>query len=313
MIAAHFEPNPRAVLGGNFPPPDDDDNTEPTIEEARIVASAIAYLQFKVSDLEEVLTKRKGGRILGWRLALANCLKGRVRQNSIRKLLGYNRKTMGENQQRADMWAEHDDEHGDGSFGDLMERLRHAFEADYQVDAPALEKKLKHYVRIDPDLRRIEEQRREHEAAAAEAEAAAADLERRAKERARDLKAQAVAKSLKGVKGAGAIVAEHIGAKKLAATISDGAIAVIEKTVKADMKAVEKTGKADARGALKLTSELDAAGLRECKKFGLVRESIPHLAPKPDDPPIAPTDLGRRVFLEAVKLKRIRVKKRKAA
>lgn len=303
IAAADFAPNPRAVIGGNFPPPDDDDTAEPTIEEARIVASAISYLQFKVQGLEEVLTKRKGGRILGWRLALANCLKGRVRQNSIRKLLGYNRKTMGENQQRADMWAEHDDEHGDGSFGDLMERLRHAFEADYQVDAPALEKKLKAYVKLDPDLRRVEELNRERLAAAAEAEAAAADLERRAKERARDLKAQAVAKSLKGVKGAGSIVAEHIGAAKLAEKISDAAMAVVEKTVKAEAKG----------GDRRTRDDLDAAGLKEATKLGLVREAIPHLAPVPKDPPIAPTDLGRRVFLEAVKLKRIRVKKRKAA
>lgn len=303
MIAsADFAPNPRAVIGANFPPPDDEDTAEPTIEEARIVASAIAYLQFKVQGLEEVLTKRKGGRILGWRLALANCLKGRVRQNSIRKLLGYNRKTMGENQQRADMWAEHDDEHGDGSFGDLMERLRHAFEADYQVDAPALEKKLKHYVKIDPDLRRVEELNRERLTAAAEAEAAAIELESRAKERAREAKALAVGKALRGVKGAAAIVAEHRGATKLAEKISDAAMAVVEKVVKAE-----------AKGARRTMEELDAQGLKEATKLGLVRESIPHLAPRPDDPPITPTDLGRRVFVEAVSQKRIRVKKRKAA
>jgi len=308
--AAEFPSNPRIFIGANGGPQDETD--KPTMEEARIVASAIEYVQAFSHGLEELLTKRKGGRILGWRLALANVLKDRVRQNSLRQLLGFNRKTMGENQQRCDVWAEYDDENGDGSFGRHMEALRDAVTSHSYVDRQAIEAKLKAFVKLDPELRKLEEKRREHEAAALEAERAAAELQDRAKKRKRQADAASLEKTLKGVRNAKAIAAEHIGAERLALILSDAAIAVIEKTVKADMKAAEKTGKSGAKGERKLASELDPAGLKECMKYGLVLESIPHLSPRPSDPPIIPKDLGHRVFLAAVEAKRIKAKKGKA-
>lgn len=299
-MADLFEPNPRAVVGANFPPCDEPD--APTIEEARLVASAIEYIQAFSEGLEDLLVKRKGGRLLGWRLALANILKDRVRQNSLRQLLGFNRKTMGENQQRCDAWAEHDDEHGDGSFGRHMEALRSAVEAHSFVDRVALEKQLKAYVKLDPELRRLEEQKRAHELAEQEALAAAASLEAAEAEQKAKAEIRAMAKTLKGIEHADAIIAERMGPKRLAKEITDPALAVIE-----------KLAKADAKGARRNASELNPQGLQECIRLGLARESIPHLAPRPEDPPIAPTDLGRRVFVKAVEEGRIKAKKRMKA
>lgn len=300
MTADLFEPNPRAIVGGNNPP--DDDADEPTIEEARIVFRVVRYIQFVAGDLDDLLTKRKGGRVLGWRLAASNILKDVVRQNSARKLLGLNRKTMGENQQRCDVWADYDEEEGDGRFGEYMAALRSAAIAHSFVEPEELNKRLKDFVRRDPDYRKLEQQRREHELAAAEADRAAEALEQAKRERKALASAKQVAKSLKGATSKDAIVAGHLGPKRLANSISDAALAVVEKLVKAE-----------AKGARRSTRELDPTGLKECLKLGLAREAIPHLAPRPDDPPIAPTELCQRVFLEAVELKRIKIKKKKAA
>lgn len=303
IAAADFSPNPRIFIGANGPP-DDDDTTAPTMEEARCVAHTVSWLQAKVGNLEDLLVKRKGGRILGWRYLAANCLKGRVRQSSQAILLQFNRKTWGENQHRCDAWCEHDDEHGEGTLGHMIESFRHAIVADYQVSpevVEATEAKLKYYVKMDASLRRLEELRREHEAAAVEAEQAAADLRARADERKRAAKAKEVEKALKGVKGAGAIVAEHMGPKKLAEKLSDAALAVIDKAVRAKEKGVRRTA-----------SDFDANGLAECFKYALVVKSVPSFTKEPDDPPILPTQLAERVWVKAVEAKRIRVKKRKA-
>lgn len=303
MISATFEPNPRAVMGGNFPPPDDDDGTSPTIEEARCVAHTVSWLQDKVGNLEDLLVKRKGGRILGWRHVAANCLKDRVRQNSQAVLLQFNRKTWGENQHRCDAWCEYDDEHEDGQLSVFIERVRHAIVADYQVDEATVEglnAKLKFYVKKDPEMRALEELRREAIAAEAEANAEVKRLEAADKHTKRVASAKAVERALKGVKGASAIVAQHLGPKLLAEKLSEASLAVVEKLVKAE-----------AKGARRKASDLDKAGLKECIDKGLARIVQPYLAPMPEDPEISLTDLCQRVFVEAVEQKRLKVKKRK--
>jgi len=292
-----------AVAGHNGGPPDDDDghetdNSPPTAEEARIVFAAVRYVQWK-SEREDVLTKRKGGATLGWRLALVNCLKDRVRQNSLRQLLKLNRKTMGENQQRADRWAEHDEEHGTGEFGEMIARLREAIIADGLIDVEAMTVRLKEYVKLDPELRELERMQREHEAAAAEAERAADELEARARERVRRARANDVSKALKGVKGAATIVAQHRGPKDIAKRASEAALAVVERLIKKS-----------AKGIYPPTSDLHADGLKECFKLGLARSAEPHLS-KADDPKVGPTALCAQVYAEAIAQKRLKPPKKK--
>lgn len=314
-MQASFEPNPRAVAGGNFPPPDDeDDKSEPTPEEITAVYKAICYVQFKRPGLEDLLVKRKGNIKMGWRHLIANSLKTVVRQNSLAKILKLNRKTMGENQQRPDAWADYDDEHGTGEFSCLLADIRDAILADAKVDVQGLETYLKAFIKLDPELRRIEEQARACENAAKEAEAAAEALE--AKQRAREAnekreaRTKAVAKALKGVAGKSAIVAQHQGAARLAKSLTDAAIEVVETLTKLEARGVRKGANAYDKDGYNI---FDAEGLKLCFKRGLVREGYVHLQAAGVDPPIAPTDLCQRVFVEAVKIGRISVKKPKKA
>lgn len=270
-----------ALIGHNSSAFFEDDDA-PTADEARIVFAAISYLKFKLPDLGDFLEKRKGGRKLGWRLVIVNVLKDRVRQNSVRKLLNLNRKTCGENAQRPDCWADHDDEFGDGIFGDLLARFREAVHADACVDMPALDEKVRSYAKIDPDLRKLEKQRKAHEEAALEAERAADAIERAAEARR---------------------VAKRQGAPYIARTASDAAIAFAAELIRLDVKGARKN-----RSAFDTDKHRD--GFAECEALGLTAESVPHLAPRPADPPILPTDLCRRVFVEAEKLGRIGKKKK---
>lgn len=292
-----------ATIGHNGGPPfdddeDDKDTSPPTIEEARIVALAIRYLQFK-TGLDDFLTKRKGGLLMGWRLALANCLKDRVRQNSLRQLLGFNRKTMGENQQCADRWAEYDEAHGTGEFGNMMASLREAIIADSFVDPVAMSSRLKEFVKLDPDLRRLERIRRECEAAAKDAAQAAADNELRERDAKRRKRAAEVEGMLDGVPRAGAIVAQHQGPKELARRATDATLAVVETLIKKN-----------AKGLHPPTSALNAHGLKECLSLGLARSAEPHLS-KSDDPKIGPTALCAQVYAEAIAQRRLKSPKKK--
>lgn len=278
---------------------EEDDKRPPTADEARIVGAAIAYIQFKRPGLEAILEKKKGKDNLGWRLVLVNALKDRVRGSALAKILGYNRKTMGENQQRVDAWIEHDEEHGAGDFGELIAALRDAIKADAYVDIIALEPRIKAYTKLDPELRELERQKRAAEAAAIEAERIANELEARASGRKQRLaeKEKRLRYNLKGVPTKRAIVAQHEGPERTAKKLSDRGIAVIDKLVRSENRGIRPLG-----------STLDGLGLKECLALGLAREALPHLAPKTNDPPYGPTPLGQRVFLEAVQQGRITLK-----
>lgn len=315
MIAATIGHN-----GGPSLDDDEEDKSPPTVEEGRIVMQAIRYLQWKVPDLEEICTKRKGGRVLGWRHIAANCLKGRARRNSVAFYLGkYDEKLTGESQQRPDAWAAYDDEHGTGEFGALLANLREAIDADFKVDVPAMDAMIKRFVKMDPDLRRLENQQRLHEHAANEAEKAARALELKASERKKAAKrfadATALKKTLKGVKGGHAIVAQHLGAPHLASTIGADAIEAIKVVAVAEAKGVRHAMSSVERkvdkAVEKTPGETGAAGVDECLRFGLVRQSQPYLAPPVDDPPLFITELGLRVFDAALKKGRIVLDKKR--
>lgn len=292
--------NPRAVIGSNGGPPlDDDDKAPPTPEEARIVYAAIAYIQFKRPGLDDFMEKKKGKVKLGWRLLVLNMLRDRVRQSSIKQLLKFNRKTVGENQQRADSWAELDEE-----FDALLSDLRAAVIADYHVDAPALEAKLKAFVLADPDLQRLEEQKRASLAAAEEAEAAAErhEAKKREAKRAEKMKVSPLTKAaLKNVPDADAIQARYKGPAVIAKKISDEAVSVIAALL------------TSAEGR-KPASALNASGLKECAKLGITRlaePSQPKGAPPVADPRHGITAFGQLVGAQALEQGRIKKKKRK--
>jgi len=294
--------NPRERIGGNGRPAlDEDDNAAPTSEEARRVFGAIAYVQFKRPGLENIAVKRKGGKVLGWRLLVANALKDRVRQSALAELLHYNRKTTGENQQRADRWAEYDDEHGDGEFGDLLADLRHAIIADSHVRVAEIDAKLAFFIKKDPELRELERLQRESEAAAVEAERAADEAEKRRREKAKLAAANELAKSLKGVEDKDAILAKHKGPKHIAKKASDATLAVVDKLIKKSAKGIHPP-----------TTSLNADGLRECFKLGLARSAEPHLS-KSEDPMVGPTALCTQVYAEAIAQGRLKAPKRKKA
>lgn len=285
--------NPRAVRGHNNPPPDEEEDSEspPTVDEIRRVIRAVEYVQFRGKELEDLMTKRKGGRVLGWRLYVAWALKGQVRLCAIYKLLKFNRKTMGENQQRPERWCELDDE-----LEQQLEHLREAIFRDGSLDIDLLDKRAKHWVKRDPELRELEELQRASERAAAKAESEAARL----LEIARQKEIADLKYLLKGVKGKKAIVALHKGPKQVGGELSKEALAVLESVVKKE-----------AKGIRRKASSFNADGLKECLKLKLVREGTAYLQTD-DDPAIGPTAYGQQVFLACIEIGRIKRPKKKA-
>lgn len=233
------------------------------------MGAAIAYVQFKRPGLEDFMSKKKGKVKLGWRKVVFNLCKDRVRQNSLHKLLKFNRKTVGEDQQRPDVWAEMDPE-----FDELLATLRHAVEADAHVDVDAIEAKLKEFVLADPDLRKLEQRAREHEAAADEALAAAEALDARRKR-------------IKRLSSASETKASHLP-NAVAKRLSHEALAVLERLMKKKAKSIHPRA-----------SELNAAGLAECVQAGLAKDAEAHLS-NATDRQHAPTAFGTRVYLEAL-------------
>lgn len=269
-----IEPNPRAVIGGNHPPEEDG---KPTVDEVQIVFWTVEYLVKNVPDLEGFLEKKKGKRKLGWRHVAFNLLKDRVRQNSAAVLLKFNRKTTGESQQRPDIWADMDPE-----FEAQMAALRAAVmaycdskRADAHVDIDAMEKKLKHFVSIDPDLRKMEERQRLHEAAAAEADAAAQAIE-----------ARRAGKKLTSSTG---LKANHLP-ETVAKRLSPDALAALEKLAKKAAKSVHP-----------LASTLNPRGLDECLREDLAESAEPHLS-RASDKQHKLTKFGARVAEAAIDL-----------
>lgn len=296
--------NPRARLGGNNPPPDEeaeDTKSPPTIEEITRVMRAIEYVKFRAPDMEDLLTKRKGGRIMGWRLALAWALKGSVRLVAVHTLLQLNRKTAGENQQRPEEWMKLNE--------DLEEELANFREAVYRdgcIDFKKTDKLLRDFIKSDPQLRTLEEQEKAHLKAAHEAESEAARLAALAEAKAIDR----LKRSLKGVKGKQAILSEHKGSTQLAKEISEDCLRVVVKIVVREAKGGRYPAsffdKPDDHGASL------AFALQQCIKLGLAKKNEPHLS-KSADPTITPTDLAQRVYVAAFKVGRLKKKKKKPA
>lgn len=284
--------NERARIGGNGGPVDPDFAFagDPDFITARIIREAAEYLQFKFGELDHIFTKRKGKRPMSFRFVLAYSLRGLVPSESAARILDINRKTYGENAQRPEVWANHDSEEG-RAFDQWLEHVSQAIYHHISAKVSEGEALLAHFVDMDVELRRLDKQRKEHEKAEAEALKAAAELEERKRLRA----AKGLAKALKGAPNAKAIVAEHLGPRRVAETMSPAGLAVIEKLALARVK---------DPNARKLTSELNASGLKETLDLGLTFIAEPTGANAPD-PRIAINASGLRVFEEAVGLELI--------
>ncbi len=267
--------NPRARIGGNNPPPDDD----LLFIDARIVMKAAEYIQFQFQGLDALLTKRKDKRAMGYRKVLEYCLKGLVSNDHLSRILGINRKTIGEDQQRPERWAEADDE-----FAEDIEHVRLAIIGHVSVNLERFEERLAAWVEEDPELRREEAQTRAEALARRRKDAAAAAE----KERARIREVGRLKKTLAGVPSAAAVIAEHLGPRELARRLSAEALAVVETLTKQA-----------AKGAHPKRSTLRADGLAECHKHGLARLAEPYLS-RAEDPMVGPTPLASRVYLEAI-------------
>lgn len=267
--------NPRARIGGNHPPADDD----LLFIDARIVHKAAEYIQFQFAGLDALLTKRKDKRAMGYRKVLEYCLRGIVSNDHLSRILGINRKTIGEDQQRPERWAEIDDE-----FAEDIEHVRLAIIGHVSLNLERFEERLASWVEEDPELRR--EESKERAAALAQRRKDAAN--EADKERDRIKQVGQLKKTLKGVAGASAVIAEHLGPRELARRLSPEALAVIETLTKQA-----------AKGAHPKRSTLRSGGLAECHKHGLARLAEPYLS-RADDPMVGPTPLAGRVYLEAI-------------
>lgn len=274
--------NPREFIGANGPP--DDEEEPPTLEEARKIAEAAAYIQFRFPDLKNVLAKRKGKTEMGFRKVLTHILKPEVRLHALHVILMMNRKTIGEDQQRPIIWSDLDDE-----FDAQLEHVREAVIRHISIDPGKFTSRLDYWVGKDPELRDLEKLQRQAELAALRAEQAAADI----KERGRLSKVAELKKTLGRSHLAQRVEAEHLGPSSLSERISDEAIAVIEILVKREVK-----------GQRPPASELNAKGLAECKRLGLARCAEPHLS-KAIDPKWGPTGLCAKVFEAALASGRI--------
>ena len=290
--------NPRAVIGGNNPPPDAD----LLFIDARIVERAALYLQFLFPrhGLESMLAKRKCGAALGFRRVLCNSLRGLVQTDNLAAVLGLNRKTVSEDQQSVDVWADADD-----VFAELMDHVRAAILGTVSVDAEAFFDLLASHMAHEPERRREEKQRRALIAADKRALAQAHADAQKAKAK-NDL--ASLRRALGDIPKAEAILAEHTGARPIARDLSVAGVAVLEMLMvrEAALRDTSKKGIKHRRRR----SELDARGVNECLRLGLAREAIPYGAKDPD-PPIGPTPFGEKCYLEALSMGRIE-KQRKA-
>lgn len=286
--------NPRARVGANGGPVDPDFDAD--FISARIIQEAAAYLQFRFGALEHIRVKRKGARPMSFRLVLAYSLRGIVPSESAARILDINRKTFGENQQRPEVWANHDSEEG-RAFDRWLEHVSQAVYHHVSTNVPEFERLLAHFVALDVNLRKAEKLAKECRQAALEADQAADDLKRQARLKAAD----ALGKTLKGVKNKAAIVAAQKGPAEIARALSDAGVAVVE-TLWAK----------EAKGERPPSSTLSREGLAECIKLGLARSAEPFLS-KAEDPKIGPTGICGQVYLEAIALGRITKPKAKRA
>lgn len=279
-IASALPDNPRERIGGNNPPADD-----LLFIDRRIVADAGEYLQFRFKNLANLYVSGKSRahkRPMGFRKTLEYCLEGIVTQESLAEIIGRCRETIGEDQARVKVWAEMDDE-----FASDIEHVRQAVIGHVSVNVARLEAKLEAFVRDDPRLRRLEDQKRAHELAEKRALIAAADLD--ARQRARKTDA-ALKRALKGAPNAEAIRARHAGPRETARKLSREALGVIESMALKKLK----------HRHLK-TYELNAEGLAECLRLGLAQDAEPFMSKAPErERMVGPTQLGLQCYHEAL-------------
>ena len=288
-----------ARIGDNNGPPIDPTEFDQDFISARFIKRGAEFLQFAFREhpeLERMLIKRSGSRPMAYRLVLGYSLRGLAPLESMARVFSLNRKTFGENVQRLEVWINHDSEEG-RALDAILEDVCEATYRYAKLDGQAFDDLIMHFVRLDPQLRAAEKAAR---AAALAAERAALALEEKTEAR-RIRAAGALRSKLKGVENPDAIIAQQRGARHTAQAISPQALATVELLVKAEIK-----------GARRLTSELNPAGLAECIRFGLAASAEPALS-NAKDPKVRSTDFAMRVFHEAIGLDLISKPKRKAA
>lgn len=296
MEQEEFELGDRLAIGANGGPSIDRSEFDPDFISARIIKEAAEYIQFRFHGLEQLLEKRRGKRPMGFRLILSYAIRGLVPSETAARILGFNRKTYGENQHRAEVWANHDSEEG-REFDALIEHVTEAVHHHVLINVPEVMRLVDHFVEIDPSLRKLEKQAAA--AALAADRAAAAHKEKAEAKRIRSV--GSMRSKLKGATNSEAILAQHKGPTHTAKNISPEALATVDALIRADQK-----------GARRLTSELNPEGLKECLRFGLAADAEPSLSTAKDRK-IRPTDFAHRVWLEAIGQDLIKKPKRKAA
>lgn len=297
-MQSEFDLGDRVAIGGNNGPPIDPTEFDPDFISARIIKEAAEYLQFRFREfgLEHILAKRKGKRPMGFRLILSYAIRGLVPSETAARILDINRKTFGENQQRIEIWMNHESDEG----AELDAQLEHVTSAVYHhvmTKVPEVVRLVDHFVAIDPGLRALE---KEAAAAALAAERAAQAIADRQEAR-RIRSAGAMKSKLKGVATKEAIVASHKGPIAIAKEASPEALATLA-----------ILARNAAKGAKTVHSELNAAGVDECLRLGLAQDAEPHLS-MAKDRARGITAFGAKVYMEAIGLDLIEKPKRKPA
>lgn len=285
-----------ADIGHNGGPPTDLGEFDRDFISARLIQRGAEFVQFTfrhVQGLENLLVKRKGSRAMAYRHVLAYALRGLMPIDSMARILGLNRKTLGENMRRPEVWANHDSEEGrrmDAALEDLCEATyRYA-----KLDPGEVDSLVTHFVKMDRDLRRIEAECR---AAALAADRAADALEAK-KEAERLAGLASLSAALDGAPQKEAILAQHRGARDAAAKLSVDALGVLAHLARAAHK-----------GRKTRRSELNATAEAECISLGVIQDAEPFLS-KAIDPARAITAFGQRVLLEAHDIGRIQERRK---
>ena len=281
--------NPRAAIGHNQPPPDDDLR----FIDARLVEDAARYLQFRFQrwGLDALMAKRKGGPVLAFRRALMCCLKGLVATEALEAITGFNRKTIGEDQQSIETLCEADD-----AFAEDFENLRLAVLGHVSINLERFAQTLLDFMEREPERRREDKARRKA-ALELKRQQVARELER---QRTRVSQLRPLAAALKSVEGRDAILAAQAGARETARTVAGRTLAILGQIVRAE-----------AKGVRNHASFYSAPDVQECLRLGMARVAEPHLSKAPD-PAIGPTAFGARVYAEAIGLKKITLEKKRA-
>lgn len=145
-----FEPNPRAVIGGNNPP----DDTDLSFLDARIVLLGAEFLQFTYGELENLFISgkaRAAKRRMGFRRILSYCLAEVVSQTAQGDVMNLTRDTIGDDQAAVRKCCELDDE-----FAEYVEdtKLGMIGFIRARTNQERFEARLKHWTTATPNLKR---------------------------------------------------------------------------------------------------------------------------------------------------------------